>query len=118
VTGEAGHAGTVPMDGRRDALAAAAECVLAIERRCGAEPNLVGTVGRLEAEPGAVNVIPGRARFSIDVRAPDDAQRRRVVDDVMAEISAIARRRGVDVEVTKTHELSAAPCAPWLMEQV
>jgi allantoate deiminase len=118
VAGEAGHAGTVPMDGRRDALAAAAECVLAIERRCGAEPNLVGTVGRLETEPGAVNVIPGLVRFSIDVRAPDDAQRRRAVDDIVAEIDAIARRRGVDIQVKKSHELDAAPCAPWLMEQV
>jgi allantoate deiminase len=118
VSGEAGHAGTVPMDGRRDALAAAAECVLAIERRCGAEPTLVGTVGRLETEPGAVNVIPGLVRFSIDIRAPDDGQRRRAVDDVVAEIDAIARRRGVDIQVKKSHELDAAPCAPWLIEQV
>src|SRR6266851_2476343 len=73
--GEAGHAGTVPMNGRRDALAAAAECVLAIERRCRAEPNLVGTVGRLETEPGAVNVIPGHVDLSIDVRHSEDPTR-------------------------------------------
>ena len=118
VSGAAGHAGTVPMGGRRDALTAAAECVLAVERRCTAEPDLVGTVGRLETEPGAVNVIPGCVRFSIDIRAPEDAQRRRAVGDVAAEIEAIGRRRHVDIELTKVHELDAAPCAPWLMEQV
>ena len=75
IEGFAGHAGTVPMDLRRDALAAAAECVLAIESRCAREPELVGTVGRLEAAPGATNVIPGHVRFTIDLRAPQDDRR-------------------------------------------
>ena len=75
IEGMAGHAGTVPMSLRRDALAAAAECVLAIESRCAREPDLVGTVGRIEAAPGATNVIPGHARFTIDLRAPPDEQR-------------------------------------------
>src|SRR6185436_18770874 len=64
LTGMAGHAGTVPMRLRRDALAAAAECVMAVELLAGAEQDLVATVGKIEALPGAVNVIPGRARFS------------------------------------------------------
>ena len=68
----AGHAGTVPMRLRRDALAAAAECVLAVELLAGSEADLVGTVGKIEALPGAINVIPGRVRFSLDVRAPTD----------------------------------------------
>jgi allantoate deiminase len=118
VTGEAGHAGTVPMKSRRDALAAAAECVLAIEARCGREEGLVGTVGRLETRPGAINVIPGEVRFTIDIRAPDDRQRRRCARDVAAKIEDIADSRGVTARLRKIHEMAAAPCAPWLMEQI
>jgi allantoate deiminase len=118
VTGEAGHAGTVPMGRRRDALAAAAECVTAIETRCSAEDGLVGTVGRLEVSPGAINVIPGHALFSIDIRAPDDAQRRRCADDVLTLIAAIGLRRGIAIETRKIHDLPAAPCAPWLMDRI
>jgi allantoate deiminase len=118
VDGMAGHAGTVPMPLREDALAAAAECVLAVERRCGAEPELVGTVGKLECLPGAVNVVPGKVRFTIDMRAPRDAMRLAAVDDVLAAMRAIAARRNVQLAVTKTHEGGVAACAPWLMEQI
>src|SRR6185369_13024442 len=67
ITGLAGHAGTVPMALRRDAAAAAAEIILAVEKRCSAVPGLVGTVGRLEVPGGAINVIPGRCELSIDL---------------------------------------------------
>src|SRR3954468_3778876 len=77
--GVAGHAGTVPMNLRRDALAAAAECVLAVERIAGGNPELVGTVGRIEAKPGAINVIPGDVQFTIDLRAPRDELRAQAV---------------------------------------
>jgi allantoate deiminase len=118
VAGEAGHAGTVPMDRRHDALAAAAECVLAVEKRCASEAGLVGTVGRIEASPGAINVIPGAARFTIDLRAPDDAQRSRAADDLRASFDAIAARRSTPITLRRVHGLAAAPCAPWLMDQV
>lgn len=118
ITGEAGHAGTVPMHARRDALAAAAACIAMIEARCTAEEELVGTIGRLEVSPGAINVIPGHARFSIDIRAPDDAQRQRCIADVLAAIEQIGRERHVAIETRKIHDLSAAPCAPWLMDQI
>ena len=118
ITGQAGHAGTVPMPARKDAMAAAAECVLAIETRCATEPGLVGTVGRMEVGPGAINVIPGRAAFTIDIRAPDDAQRVRAADDVIRQIDAVARKRGVSLTARKIHDMAAAPCAPWLMDQV
>src|SRR5207244_6125982 len=88
--GVAGHAGTVPMNLRRDALAAAAECVLAIERIARADPDLVGTVGRIEARPGAINVIPGEVQFTIDFRAPRDELRAQAVDSAKAEVEAIA----------------------------
>lgn len=118
VDGLAGHAGTVPMTLRQDALAAAAACVLAIERRCGSEPDLVGTVGKLECLPGAVNVIPGKVKFTIDIRSPRDGERLAAVKDVVAEMEAIAKRRGVTIKVTKTHEGGVAGCAPWLQQQV
>ena len=118
IAGEAGHAGTVPMKSRHDALAAAAECVLAVEARCGREDGLVGTVGRLEARPGAINVIPGDVRFTIDIRAPEDGQRVRCADDVAAKIQEIAEQRGVAATVRKIHDMAAAPCAPWLKDQI
>ncbi len=118
VEGFAGHAGTVPMSLRRDALAAAAECVLAIERRCSSVADLVGTVGKLETLPGAVNVIPGKVCFTIDVRAPRDPERLAAVTEVVAEMQAIGQRRSVTIKATKIHEGGVAACAPWLMEQI
>lgn len=118
VTGVAGHAGTVPMAARRDALAAAAECVLAVEARAAAEPDLVGTVGRIEALPGAVNVVPGLARFTLDLRAPDDGRRRHAAADLLDAFARIAARRGVGIEPALTHEAAAVPCAPWLMARI
>ncbi|MFE1597321.1 allantoate amidohydrolase [Methylobacterium sp. ID0610] len=95
VTGEANHAGTVPMGMRRDALAAAAEMVLAVERLGAAAPAAVATVGALAVTPGAVNVIAGRVDFTLDLRAPDDAVRARLVAEVDDACRAIAARRGV-----------------------
>ncbi|MCW5773803.1 MAG: allantoate amidohydrolase [Rhodospirillaceae bacterium] len=117
VTGTAGHAGTVPMEGRRDALAAAAECVLAVERRCRA-PGLVGTVGKIEALPGAINVVPGITRFTVDVRAAEDALREQAAADLAAEFRAIAARRGVEIAIDATQQSRAAACAPWIMQQI
>jgi allantoate deiminase len=116
--GMAGHAGTVPMAVRQDALAAAAEAILAVEQRCSQEPHLVGTVGRIEASPGAVNVIPGECRFTIDVRAPQDARRHAAVEDIRAAIAAIGRRRGIHSDIAVMHDSAASPCAPWLMQQI
>ncbi|HEX8375553.1 MAG TPA: Zn-dependent hydrolase, partial [Geminicoccaceae bacterium] len=110
LSGEAGHAGTVAMAGRRDALAGAAECILVVEARCAEEPDLVGTVGTLAAAPGAVNVIPGRVTFSLDLRAPDDGQRRNALADIEQAWSAIAARRGLKLYRTVTHDAPSTPC--------
>ena len=118
VTGQAGHAGTVPMAMRHDALAAAAEMVLAVERRCSAGGSLVGTVGLLEVKDGTGNVIPGRVRFMIDIRAADGDTLAAAQRDVFAELDAIAARRGVRLEGNRTHEVRAVPCTPWMQEQV
>ena len=115
--GEAGHAGTVPMHLRRDALAAAAECVLAIERIARSDPGLVGTVGRIEAKPGAINVIPGEVQFTIDFRAPRDALREEAVRSAATAVQQIAAARRLRCEVQKIQELGVTACAPWLIEQ-
>jgi allantoate deiminase len=93
--GAAGHAGTVPMHARRDALAAAAEWVLGVERAGAATVGMVATVGVLDVRPAAANVIPGSARATVDVRHADDATRRRAVDDLRERASDIARARGL-----------------------
>ncbi len=116
VSGEAGHAGTVPMALRRDALAAAAEMVLAVEAVGKSEPDLVATVGRIAAAPGAVNVIPGRAEFTIDLRNPDDSRREAAVGEVGRRLSEIARRRGVGADMALIHAAPAVVCSPWLIE--
>ncbi len=118
VGGMAGHAGTVPMNLRQDALAAASECVLAIERRCSALPELVGTVGNIEVAPGATNVIPGKAVFTIDIRSPRDAERLAAAADVKTLIRTICDRRKVSVTLTPTHEGKTAAGADWIREQI
>lgn len=118
LSGAAGHAGTVAMDGRRDALAGAAECILAVEARCAPEPGLVGTVGTLAVPAGAVNVIPGRVHFSLDVRAPDDRQRRIALADIEAAWADIAARRGLALARIVTHEAAGAPCDPSLTARI
>jgi allantoate deiminase len=79
---------------------------------------MVGTVGVIEALPGAVNVIPGEVRFALDVRAPDDAQRQRAVHQITCEFQRIAQTRQVRINVAKSHEAGAAPCSPWIMAQI
>jgi allantoate deiminase len=116
--GVAGHAGTVPMASRQDALVAAAEAILAVEQRCSQEEHLVGTVGRIDASPGAVNVIPGECRFTIDVRAPEDSRRRNAVKDIRAAVADISVRRAIQSNIIVMHDSPASPCAPWLMQQI
>ena len=121
VTGLAGHAGTVPMGQRRDALAAASEMVLYVERYClehSEASGLVGTVGVIEAKPGAANVIPQDVSFTVDVRSGDDAARRRAVASLRTQFSAIAARRNVAMELNVFYEADAAPCHPALQAQM
>ncbi|MCX8475741.1 MAG: allantoate amidohydrolase [Sphingomonas sp.] len=111
VTGIAGHAGTTSMRLRRDALAAAAEMVLAIEgvaRESGSD--LVATVGKLAATPGAPNVIPGRVTFTLDIRSGDEERRNAAAETILDRIHAIADARGVDFDVQRTNDLPASPC--------
>jgi beta-ureidopropionase / N-carbamoyl-L-amino-acid hydrolase len=116
IEGEAGHAGTVPMSARHDALLAAAEIALFVERRARAESGLLGTVGRLEVPEGAINVIPNRCELSLDVRAQDDDVTARAVTDILSESQAIARRRGVRLRAHELLHEKAVPCAPHLQQ--
>lgn len=112
VQGAAGHAGTVPMPLRRDAAAAAAEIVLAVERRCRASANLVGTVGQLTVPNGVINVIPGNCELSLDIRSVDDGTRSAATHDIMAAIEEIAGRRRVTASIKELARHRATPCAP------
>jgi len=116
IGGTAGHAGTTPMHLRRDPGPAAAEAILAIERICGGEPGLVGTVGRIAALPGAFNVIPGAVEFSMDVRAPTAAARDAAVEAIVAEIEAIADRRGLSLTIDPVQDLAESPSDPALTD--
>ena len=97
LTGMANHAGTTPMQTRRDALAGAAEWITAVEREAGATQGLVATVGRAHVEPGASNVIPGRCELSLDVRHADDAMRTKAIDHLARAARDIASRRKLEV---------------------
>lgn len=118
VSGEAGHAGTVPMTLRRDALAASAEMMLAIEEvaRNGAAHNMVATVGRLSLKPGAVNVIPTEVTFTLDIRAASDAPRLVAVAELEQRLAAIAERRRVTLSLQKFYESPTTPCAEPLQD--
>jgi allantoate deiminase len=109
VPGVAGHAGTVPMSHRRDALVTAAECVLAINRIGQETEGLVATVGSLDVEPNAKNVIPGRVTFSIDTRHADDRARKSAVARIMAAIAEIGEGRGSEITVTPIPGAEATP---------
>jgi allantoate deiminase len=117
IVGTAGHAGTTPMNLRKDPGPAAAECMLALERICRAGTDgLVGTVGRMTALPGAFNVIPGAIEFSMDIRAETSATRDEAVITISAEIHAIAAKRGLRAEVHLMQALAESPCDPSLMD--
>lgn len=125
IKGQAGHAGTLPMAMRRDALAAAAEAVLSVERIAsgmpgGADGGLVGTVGRLLVSPGGSNVVADHVEFSLDVRAGLRSLRDAAVAEIEAEFAALAQKRGVELSCAWQQDLEGAECDPtlvYLMQQ-
>lgn len=112
VMGVASHAGTTPMNRRRDAAAAVAELVGYVEQRAVSVPHLVGTVGMLEVPNGSINVVPGRCKFSLDIRATTDEVRDACAGDVLARLQSICDRRGLRCAVEQTMRQAAAPSAP------
>lgn len=117
VSGEARHAGGTPYERRRDALVGASEMVVAVERLARAA-GTIATVGRIEVLPGAVNVIPGRADLSLDLRAATDAERDASWADLAAEFERICTARDLRLDIVLSHEAPAAPCARWLQDAV
>ena len=111
IIGMASHAGTTPMDRRRDAATAAAELALYVEQRAGAVPHLVGTVGMLAVPNGSINVVPGRCQFSLDIRATTNEVRDACATDVLAKLTEICTRRGVSHRIEETMRAAAAPSA-------
>src|ERR1700691_6051586 len=107
--GHANHAGTTPMHLRRDALAGAAEWIVAVERIAGAQPGLVATVGRITAEPGAPNVIAATAVATLDIRHARDEIRHRAAQRLVGEAEAIASGRGLRVCSETRSDLPATP---------
>ena len=114
ITGMASHAGTTPMGSRRDAALGAAELALYLEKRASSQADVVATMGMLEVPGGSINVVPGRVRFSLDMRATTDAARDACVADVLAEAAAICQRRGLSLQLEETLRAAAAPSdAAW-----
>lgn len=113
MTGHAGHAGGTPFDRRRDALVGASELVVAIEA-LSIELDTIGTVGRLEAFPGGVNVIPGRVEFSLDLRAETDAARDTCWDSIRSTADGICARRGLEFTADELYRADAVTCDPLL----
>ena len=116
--GRANHAGTTPMHLRHDALAAAAEWTVAVERAAQREPNLVATVGGVEAKPGAANVIAGEARVSLDVRHKSDDVRRHTTETLVQQAEEIAKRRGLLLQSSILLKQNAVAMRPFLVDQV
>jgi allantoate deiminase len=110
-TGVSGHAGTVPMSARRDALAGASEAVLVVESIGRRIQGLVATVGRIDAEPNASNVIAGDVRFTVDVRHSNDVLRREAVEQILAAMKGIAQRRRLELDISSASQFPAVHMA-------
>ncbi|TME57924.1 MAG: allantoate amidohydrolase [Chloroflexi bacterium] len=113
--GEAGHAGTVPMDRRRDALVAAAQFVLAVETEARTLPGLVATVGQVAVQPGATNVVPGEVTVSLDVRHPGDSERVAAARRLLEGAAYMAKRRNIHLNTRQLSESATVPCSPNLV---
>src|SRR5208282_2632070 len=116
--GRANHAGTTPMHLRHDAIPAAAEWILAVERTAQSYPDLVATVGRIEAKPGAINVIAGEARVTLDLRHKSDHERAHAIDVLLRLAQEIVERRGVSLRQRTLLNQRAVAMDPFLVDQI
>ena len=118
ITGKAGHAGTVPFNLRQDALVAASECILAVEQKAKEHENTVATVGEISIQPGASNVIPGEAMFTVDLRSAKNHVRQNVEAELLQALETICRRRSVDIVINKTHDAPSINCSKNIIKQL
>ena len=112
--GVAAHAGTTPMNHRKDALVAASVFVQAVEEHAGATAGLVATVGQLTVEPGAVNVVPGEVSLSLDVRHAEDSVRVLATKSLIEAADEIASSRGISLTTSQASDNATVPCSPQL----
>jgi len=113
IDGQAAHAGTTPMNLRRDALVAAARAI-ALAEQVARRFDVVATVGQIRCEPGGINVIPGVAEFSLDIRSGDDSKRDSALAEFVSALEKDCAERSLTLEIEETHSANAAPCAPHL----
>ncbi|WP_281178201.1 Zn-dependent hydrolase [Alicyclobacillus shizuokensis] len=118
ILGEAGHAGTTPMRMRKDALAAAAQVLTAAETAAAGQKRTVATVGQLTVSPGGVNIIPGCAEFTLDLRDTDESVRDEVERQIRHQAEAICARRGVRLEIQELQRVPPVSCSAWLQEEM
>ena len=116
--GRANHAGTTPMHLRCDAIAGAAEWITTVEREALKVPGLVATVGKIEAKPGATNVIAGEARLALDVRHSTDETRLRAVENLIRQAREVAARRGLSVRESTLLSQHAVAMDPFLIAEI
>jgi allantoate deiminase len=117
-SGQANHAGTTPMNLRRDALAATAEWIVSVEASARNTPGLVATVGLVEAKPGATNVIAGESRATLDIRHASDRARSEALDELIRQAESIVERRGLTVQWRTMLAQNAVAMDPFLTEQI
>ena len=117
-SGQANHAGTTPMNVRHDALAAAAEWIVAVEKLAQGSPGIVATVGFVEAKPGAANVIAGQARATLDIRDASDRARTKALDELIRQAESIGTRRGVTVKWRTLLAQNAVAMDSFLVQQI
>lgn len=118
VEGNAGHAGTVPMDLRKDALVAAGECIITVEELACSNSPVVATVGEINVRPGAPNVIPGLVHFSVDLRAAEDVKRKELQKEIKRNFDRIAKTRGVGISSEIVHEAESVDCSPDIISRI
>ncbi len=118
VTGQANHAGTTPMEARRDALAGAARMVLAVREEGRSRPDHTTNVGVMTVRPGSSNVIPGACAFTIDLRAPDDARMEELDGACRERLAAIARAEGLELDLARAYRMPAVPMDPRLARTI
>jgi allantoate deiminase len=111
LSGEAAHAGTTPMNLRRDALVAAAEVIGRIEREAARTGTSVGTIGQLDLSPGGINIIPGQVSFTLDLRDIDEDVRNDLEARITHESALLCEKRGVELETKTLQRLPPAPCS-------
>lgn len=116
--GQSGHAGTVPMHLRRDALAGAAEMIVAVEDFAGSAGDVIATIGRISVSPNAVNVIPGEISMSLEIRSADDEARHHAATAITKTLEAIAERRALTLSAERTYAQPAQPCDATLMARL